>query len=469
MNSFYWYDYETFGLKPSTSRIAQFAGVRTDTQLNIIPNTAKKIYCKPPKDCLPSPTSVLITSITPQLCAKKGISEFEFIKTINTEFSGADTCIVGYNNIRFDDEFTRYTLFRNFFDPYSWSYKNNNSRWDIIDVVRMCYALKKDSSLKWVLTDGVPSFKLDKLTIANGIKHTDAHDALADVYATIAIAKKIKQTQPKLFAYALQMRNKAYVKNNIKFFEPILHTSGMYANKLANTRRCVATQYSALGNSAIIFNLDQDPSILLDLTTVELQKLIFTKTENLPTGTNRLQIKELHFNKSPMFVTDSFLQDEKIVKHLQIDMDKTNKHLKFLQTNREKITDKITQIFTNNFVKNNDAEQMLYAGFLSKYDRICANKIINLTIDNIQNYQPKFKDKSLDKLWIHFKARNYLEYLSDKEKNYYDDEIGKRIQSGEYGYLSIADFDKEIKNLKQSFPEKIKILDELNLYIENLI
>ena len=45
MKTFYWYDYETFGLSPKVQRIAQFAGIRTDEDLNILEE--HMFYCKP--------------------------------------------------------------------------------------------------------------------------------------------------------------------------------------------------------------------------------------------------------------------------------------------------------------------------------------------------------------------------------------------------------------------------------------
>ncbi|HIP76816.1 MAG TPA: exodeoxyribonuclease I, partial [Psychromonas hadalis] len=238
MKTFYWYDYETFGISPKMDRISQFAGIRTDENLNILDE--HMFYCKPTNDCLPSPEACAVTGISPQHCERKGMIEHAFIKKINTEFSTPNTCIVGYNSIRFDDEFTRYTLYRNFIDPYAWHWKNGNTRWDILDVVRLCYALKKESSLKWVHDDsGKPIFKLDQLSIANGIEHTDAHDALADVRATIAIAKIIKDTQPQLFDYAFSLREKKTVEAKIQLFEPMLHTSGMYSAVLSCTRLAV--------------------------------------------------------------------------------------------------------------------------------------------------------------------------------------------------------------------------------------
>jgi exodeoxyribonuclease-1 len=463
--SFYFYDYETFGVSPKTSRIAQFAGIRTDENLNIIDE--KMLYCKPTGDVLPDPIAVNVTGITPQLCEKNGLIEKDFIAEINKEFSTPKTCVVGYNNIRFDDEFTRHTLFRNFFDPYAWAWKGGNSRWDLLDVVRMCYALKPQA-MNFPLIDDIPSFKLDKLAPANNII-VKAHDALEDVRATIAIAKIIKEKEPKLFDYALSLKDKKTVANKVTLFEPMLHTSGMYPAKLGCTRRCVALGFSLLGN-AIIFNLDQDPQILLDLEAIELKKLQFAKKQDLPEGQERLQIKEMHFNKSPMFVPNIAKLDPKTVKHLSIDMDKTDKHLAFILENKQAISQKIKEMYQKTeFAKNNDSDQSLYDGFLSNNDRQVADEIAKTPVENLSNLQPQFENENLKKLFVNFKARNYPETLSESESEYWFEVVQERIQVGENGYLGIEEFEKNLNQLKKDHPEKSKIWESLEEYTQNIV
>ena len=158
-SSIYWYDLETFGIDPKSDRISQFAGVRTDYDLNLIgePHVS---FCKPANDMLPSPESCLVTGITPQQALADGIIESTFISQINAEFSQPGTCVSGYNSIRFDDEFMRYGLYRNFMDPYEREWKNGNSRWDIIDLVRCTRALRPEG-IEWPISEqGKPSFSI---------------------------------------------------------------------------------------------------------------------------------------------------------------------------------------------------------------------------------------------------------------------------------------------------------------------
>ncbi|SPW30976.1 Exodeoxyribonuclease I [Edwardsiella tarda] len=234
--SFLFHDYETFGQHPALDRPAQFAGVRTDADFNII-EEPQVFYCRPADDYLPQPEAVMITGITPQTALAQGICEAEFAERIHQLFSVPGTCVVGYNNIRFDDEVSRNLFYRNFFDPYAYSWQNGNSRWDLLDVLRTCYALRPQGIVWPENEQGLPSFKLEHLSQANGIEHSNAHDAMADVYATIEMAKRAKQAQPRLFDYLFQLRNKNRVAQLIDIAEmtPLVHVSGMFGALRGNT------------------------------------------------------------------------------------------------------------------------------------------------------------------------------------------------------------------------------------------
>jgi len=205
--SFYWHDYETWGADPARDRAAQFAGLRTDLDFNPI-GEPLVIYAQPADDMLPQPGACMVTGISPQQALEQGAPEADFFRFIHAEMMQPGTCSLGYNTLHFDDEVTRYGLYRNFFDPYEREWKNGNSRWDLIDVVRLTHALRPEG-IEWPEKEpGVTSFRLEKLTEANDIAHLGAHDALADVHATIALARLIRERQPRLFDYVFNHRDK---------------------------------------------------------------------------------------------------------------------------------------------------------------------------------------------------------------------------------------------------------------------
>ena len=475
MKTFYWYDYETFGLSPKVQRIAQFAGIRTDENLNILDE--HMFYCKPTHDSLPAPEACAVTGITPQLCEEKGYLEHDFIKKIHAEFSTPETCIVGYNSIAFDDEYTRHTLFRNFLDPYSWHWQNGNSRWDILNVARFCYAHKESESLNWVKNEkNRPIFKLDNLAPANNIEHSNAHDAMADVRATIGIASIIKKTQPRFFEYALSLRNKKEVEKLVKLFYPMLLTSSSFGYKSSFTRLVTAICYHPdYSDRAIVFNLSQDPEILLELDVDELKKLTFTRKSDLPKGLDRLELNELVFNKSPTFVCspnqDSFNFSPSLIDKFQIDMENCLKNLSFIHQNKSKIEQKVQLVYkqASERQQSPDVDQSLYDGFVSNHDRAICNEIQNLTSANLVGYTPQFQNKRLSKLFLNFKARNYPESLNEYEQEEWFEIVQSRIQNGVNGFLSIDSFERSLNNLKETDPNRTKLWKDLEDYANSFI
>ncbi len=307
MHTFLWHDYETFGANTRRDRPAQFAAVRTDAELNEI-GEPLMIYCRPANDYLPDPQSCLITGITPQLCLEKGLPEREFAARIEAELALPGTIGVGYNTIRFDDEITRFMFWRNLMDPYAREWQNQCGRWDLLDVVRLTYALRPEG-IAWPEVDGKPSFRLEHLSKANGLAHEAAHDALSDVRATIALARLIRSHNPRLFDFALSLHKKDRVAAELRLpttaqeARPFLHVSGMFPAE----RGCLAVMWPLAShptnkNELLAWDLAQDPSELARLSADEIRTRLFTRAADLPEGVTRLPLKSVHLNKSPMVV-----------------------------------------------------------------------------------------------------------------------------------------------------------------------
>lgn len=468
--TFYFYDLETFGINPKTARIAQFAGIRTDEQFNIL--SQDMFYAQPTGDSLPDPEACLVTGITPQLCAKKGLPEYQFIQKILGLFSQANTCILGYNNIRFDDEFIRHTAYRNLLEPYAWAYKNGNTRFDLLDVVRFCYALKPNNSLNWAYVEDeqgkpTPSFKLDQLAPKNGIEHSSAHDALADVIATIGIAKKIKQTQAQLFDYAFSLRDKKNVASLIKPLTPVLHTSGMYPASDSCTKLTTVLGYHPnYKDRAIVFDLSQNPNIFLDKTPQILKELLYTKQTELLAGQERLRLKELTFNKSPMFVLS-----KKPPSHLKIDTNQCLKNLEWIKKHHSEILIKILAMYQDSSFESNisDVDQLIYAGFIQNKDRKTLDNIVFMDAQQLTDYQPEFIDARLPKLLLHYKARNFPSSLNEQDSEQWFEIVQNRLQEGIDGYLSIENYQQKISILDQHYPDKKPLWQALIEYADTLV
>jgi len=467
-NTLYWHDYETFGLDPARDRPVQFAGIRTDEDLNII-DEPLNIMARPAPDTLPHPISSLITGITPQQALEHGLAEAEFIARILAELSQPGTCGVGYNSLRFDDEVTRNTLYRNLHDPYTREWQNGNSRWDIIDMVRACHDLRPDGIVWPGRADADrPSFRLEELTVANGIAHEQAHDALSDVYATIAIAKLIKAKQPKLYDFLYRLRRKQKVLKYIDLNEmtPILHTSGMYASDHGNTRLVVPiASHPTNGNSIIVFDLAQDPALLLDLGVKTLRERLYTANEDLPEGVERPALKQLLINKCPVIAPTSTLTGD-TARQLRIDLITGMRNRQTLLHARKEIQQKIAKVFEpREFEPVTDPDLMIYAGgFFSGSDKTLMNTIHERDPFELGKQSWSFADKRLPEMLFRYRARNYPETLNADEQKQWLEHCRSRLVDGESGYFTFTDFYAEIEQLRTQVPaddQKNRLLNDV--------
>ncbi len=433
MKSLYWHDYETWGASPSQDKPSQFAGIRTDEDLNVI-GEPLVIYCQPMSDCLPHPEACLLTGITPQKALSEGVTEISFFQQILNELSQPGTCGVGYNSIRFDDEMTRYGLYRNFHDTYEREWKHGNSRWDIIDMVRLTYALRPES-LQWpTREDGSPSFKLELLSQANGLSHEAAHDALSDVHATIALAKLIKERQPELYEYAYSMRDKRKVSAMIDTQQrkPLLHIS----SRFPAAQGCAALVaplaiHPTNKNSVICYDLSVDPTPLLSLSVDEICERLYVKQQDLPEGCERIPLKEIHLNKSPIVATPKLL-DEQAAVRLGLDKNLCDQHWQALR--HADLEKKLQEVFLqHSFPAKTDPEQQLYDGFINDHDKHLFPSIRGASPESLSSYSEQLKDPRLKALLFRYRARHFAHTLSEKESLQWQEWRYQRLTDPEAG------------------------------------
>jgi len=468
--SFYWYDFETFGADPFRDRPCQFAGIRTDEQFNII-GDPDVFFCKPADDVLPHPEACLVTGITPQQALQEGVPEAEFIARIHEQFAEPGTCVAGYNSIRFDDEVTRNALYRNFYDPYAREWQHGNSRWDIIDMVRLTRALRPEG-INWPEhEDGSPSFKLEQLTAANGISHEAAHDALSDVWATIELAKLIKTKQPKLYDYVYKHRDKRLVDQqlNVVAQKPVLHISSMFPADRGCAAIVVPLARDVVNKNAVyVYDLSVDPEPLLRLSAEQIAERIFTRREDMPEGVERVPIKAVHINKCPIVAPVNVVSAE-AAERLGIDLTACRANLEHIKA-AAGIAEKVQAVFSSReFETPDDPDQALYSGgFFSSHDRQLMEELRQMTPEQLSAANLPFRDARLPDMLFRYRARNYPATLSDEERaqwqvfrrSCFDDEtIGSRLTLDSY-YQRI----QELMNAPQTTLDQKQILIQLQAY-----
>lgn len=470
--TFYWHDYETFGTDPQRDRPVQFAGLRTDVDLNVIDDPLV-VYCKPAPDYLPNPDSCLITGITPQFAEQKGLCEAEFIGQIQQQLAQPNTCTLGYNNLRFDDEVTRNCLYRNFYDPYAREWQNGNSRWDIIDVVRAARALRPDG-IQWpVNEEGKPSLRLDQLTVANGIVHEAAHDALSDVYATIGIARLVRQVQPKLYQFLMQHRVKAKVLELLQLgsFKPVVHISGKYTS----AKSCLAIvlpvcKHPTNTNGIIVYDLSVDPEPLLSLSIEEIQQRLFTATDDLPEGVLRIPLKTVHINKCPVLAPVSVIKPDD-AQRLAIDLALCHVNIDKIKA-KAGVAEKIAAVFSGHTYSEqaSDPDLAIYSGgFFSDSDRQKMAKIRASSPDQLAKSEFSFTDPRLTEMLFRYRARNYPETLSAEEQSRWNEFCKNRLTGHQAGAgITLDAYLTRLQELRSSKSGNADIINALDAYAVKL-
>lgn len=468
-HTFLWHDYETFGIDTRRDRPAQFAAIRTDAQLNEI-GAPLMLYCQPSNDYLPDPASCLITGITPQLAWQRGVPEREFAARIEAEMAQPGTIGVGYNSIRFDDEVTRFMFWRNLIDPYAREWQNQCGRWDLLDVVRMVYALRPDGIVWPKKEDGTPSFRLEHLTQANGLLHEAAHDALSDVRATIAVARLVRQHNPKLFDFALALHKKDRVAAELRLpataqtARPFLHVSGMFPAE----RGCLAVMWPLAShptnkNEVIAWDLSQDPSELAHISADDLRLRMFTRAADLPEGTTRLPIKTLHLNKSPMVVGNVNTLTPERAQHWGIDLEQAMAHAQIARDLPD-----MSALWKAAFARPPedaaalDAEQALYAGFVGRDERLRLDELRAMNGQQLAHARTGFDDARLTELVWRYRARNFPDSLGQDDMARWEAHRAARLLDGAGGARTAEQMLGEIDALSETADERAEeILGEL--------
>jgi exodeoxyribonuclease-1 len=467
-HTFLWHDYETFGIQTRRDRPAQFAAIRTDAELNEIGEPIM-LYCQPANDFLPDPQSCLITGITPQVCLERGIPEYQFAAEIEKALSQTGTIGVGYNTIRFDDEVTRFMFWRNLIDPYAREWQNSCGRWDILDVVRTAYALRPEG-INWPKhPDGRPSFRLEQLTAENGIAHEAAHDALSDVRATIALARLIRDRQPKLFDFCLGLHKKDKVAAEIglPLRRPFLHITGM----IPAERGCIAAVWPLAvhptnKNEVIVWDLAADPAELAGLDAETIRMRMFSKADDLPEGVGRLPIKTIHLNKSPIVISNLKTLSPAMSEQWGIDIPTALQHAEVAATAPD-----MSAIWQEVFYRPQEAaadvDEDLYGGFVGNNDRRTLQELRALSPEALAQARPAFTDPRLEEIVWRYRARNFPHTLNEEEQQRWEEHRVARLFDGEAGARTIETLFAEIDQLSENVDERgEEILGALYDYAE---
>ena len=465
--SFLFYDLETYGANPRMTRIAQFAALRTDADLNEI-DAPISLYVRPADDLLPSPAATMITHIAPQDALRDGMNEAAAFARIFEEMARPDTCTLGYNSLRFDDEFVRAGLFRNFYDPYEREWRGGNCRWDLLDVLRLAHALRPEG-LEWPKRDdGATSFRLEHLATANGVREGDAHEALSDVRALVGLARKFRSAQPRLWDYALKLRDKRFVATLLDPVRmlPVLHVSQRFpASRLCSAPVLPIARHPKIDSRMIVFDLDQDPEALLTLSAEDIADHLYTPTADLPEGAVRVALKEIHLNRCPAVVAWDHLRPPDFAR-LGIDPVRSEAHAARLRDAGPALAEKVRQVFAASRTHApGDADGSLYDAFIDEGDKRKFSTVRSLPPPLLGTHDFSFRDARMPELLFRYRARNWPDTLTVEDRQRWDDYRRNRLMrdSGlsEYTFDTYFAEIAALRGVHHDHGAKLALLDAL--------
>jgi exodeoxyribonuclease-1 len=508
LRTFLFIDYETFNAQTKGGRASQFAAIRTDKDLNILEGRSINLFCEQIIDHLPSPTAARITGLTPQkisrfkdgldsppegniACRYEVLNEYYFTKRILSEMSQPNTCTLGYNNVSFDDEFTRNLAYRNLFDPYRHEWDSGNSRFDVYYLVLATYVLmphllifpdEKDSESNEVVLSNetgkaLPSFRLEELSIANGINHCSAHDAFSDVEATIGLMKIIIDKDSNFFhrIYSLRKKANADIWLLERISKPFLHISSFYGKE----NNCLAvlkilSVHPINKNARICINLSSDIKSIIELPLDELRERLYMTSEALMSkDIERPGIVVLKINQCPILAEVKEVAER--MSELGLDGALLRSNLNLVNQFSKELEKKLWELFDIPYEDNiSDTDLMIYSGgFFDPSENLMKLNVHRAAeADGLEGFDYSQGSDRLKQMIFKFKARNFPESLNEEELAQWKEYSLRRITEHPLikGLYNLAEFNKELEEERANYKKdtELRVLDELEEYVNEL-
>lgn len=360
-NRIVWFDTESTGIDTQLDQILQLAYVVTDNDLNEVPGGRGEMLSKIRPDVIPHPKAFLTHRLDPRELRKQPLTEYQLLSQARSMFMAmGGTCIAGYNSISFDHDIMRHSLYRNMRDAYDYEWKDGNFKVDIYKLVLLAQAYCPDT-LEWPVDDaGQRSLRLERLAPANGMEGMNAHDALSDVLATIHVARKIKEANPKLWSYFLSLSSKSFISSMLLKREPVLVTDTFLGRHNAYTSMVypVCTD-SQVDTKFLCLDLREDPEPVLSMSVEEIRKYAFTKREELPENSPLIPVISIASNKQPLVCEPSAILTAAAAERFNLDVDLCAKRAAMIERDVS-FRERLRKAYTSDFPALKNPGRSLY-------------------------------------------------------------------------------------------------------------
>ncbi len=436
--SFIFFDTETTGLNAAFDQIVQFAAIKTDNELNETDRFELRSRIDP--NVVPDVQAMLANGLSIEALTDQNLStHYQMIRDLNARLvSWSPAIFLGYNSIRFDEEFLRHALYRTLHSPYLTSL-HGNARNDVMSLALACSA-SGDNALRVPLKDsGDPSFRLHDLSAANGISILNAHDALSDTQATLELCRLVKDLNPELWRRFVRFSNKASVADFVASDEPFLLTES-FANKAYHIPVVFVAIEPDRPNNMLCCSLTELPGDLASMSDEQLA----AKLKSLP-----CPIRRVRTNAGPTMMP-LWEAPEELFGGLSCE-DLEDRATQIVED--ESLKARLTDIFCearSEYPEPTHVEEMLYTKFSSWNDATLCNRFHAAPWGERPRTAQGFEDDRLKELALRLCYFECRSSLPTEEAQKMDIELAHRLVSSDTRAPSVEKAHKVVEERRAS-------------------
>jgi exodeoxyribonuclease-1 len=453
------YDTETTGLEPAFNQILQFAALEADEDLNEV--DCINIRCRILPYIVPSPGALLVTKMSPKDLVSSNYSHLQMIYEIRNWVAKKCPCIfIGHNSIKFDEDFLRHAFYKTL-HPLYLTNTDGNIRGDTMRIAQAA-AIFAPGSINVPLSEkGKLSFKLGNIARANDIdlKEEDAHDALADVRATLELARLLKRRVPEIWDQMLHNASKkpalAFMRSN-----PAFCLAEFNFGKSASYVVSVITPNPKQDSEMAVFDLSYNPSDYLDCSVEELLAVMKGKER---------AIRIVAANKQPIMVDTSI--GHCILEEKSIDPELLAKHVQQIQAATEfkqRVATALTMRYPDEEVHNH-TEKMIYQGFAPQSDIALMVKFHAANVEERVSICNRFSDARYREMASKLMYAECPDQMERSERVKIEEHFRDRLLATEekLPWLTISQAIKDVAELREK-GEQLDLLADIEAFIEGM-
>jgi len=464
MPNYVFYDFETCSSNVSYGQIIEAGAVLVNDNFQELDRYEGR--CRLSPGIIPEAMALIVNKSSVSMLKNTNLSHYQMIKQMMGKFNQwKNSVFFGYNSIDFDEEFLRRTLFKNLEYPYI-TVTNGNERGDLLGLARAAH-LYYPNCIKTPISDkNNPVFKLAQLAPMNGIKHDKAHSAMADVLATVEIAKILNKKAPNVWKASLLTTNKDKCLQIIKQ-EKLFCTNFFYGGRAVPYILTYLCQHP--WGYAFCYDLRNDPSYYFNLSSKALKKEIFDVKPKA--------MRLIKYKKHPIIMNATYGTNFDAYK--QLGLPKLKERAKLIREN-EDFANKVSSILEDDIREKQDldsqlevyAEESIYKQFPSKEDSAVMPEFHKVDWKDKFSIIQKFKDERFQYFGKKILYEENPDALPKEEYEAIHKEVAARVLStNKEKWNTIPRTYSEIDTLRNKFKddqEKLKTLEEINSYIEEM-